>query len=104
MLQSVLREKCERIAFKNGDTVCVQDLKLVMNSFYQSRNEKFPDPALDELAHRVNSAVPAVELTHHRKPAGVGCPHPEAASFHSVELGEVSSKPLVQGPVLSLGK
>ena len=67
----------ERLA-RSGD-----DLVLVARALGHARDEELPDAIAGMQAHRMAAAVPAVPVTDHADPLGIGRPHREG---HAVDL------------------
>src|SRR5262249_4203853 len=57
--------------------VLPQDLELVSAPLAEPRDEQLPDAGAGVTSHRVSSAIPLVEVTHHTHAASVGRPHRE---------------------------
>ena len=61
------------------------DLEFVMSSFVHAGEENLPDARGNQLAHRVGSAVPVVEISDHAHALGRGCPYREMHARHLVD-------------------
>ena len=75
--QPVLIEKGVGIALENNAARGAADLEFVVRPLLHSRQEQFPDAASQQTAHRVNAAIPMIEVRHHADPRGVRCPDRE---------------------------
>ncbi len=65
----------ERIGLLQKVTVLRANLELVLFAVGKIGNENLPDAGRDEQPHRVNAAVPAVEIADQADAIGVGRPH-----------------------------
>ena len=78
------------------------DFKFVVRVFANARNEQFPYPAADELAHGVNPPVPAVEIANHAHALCIGSPDREVNAQVFTDLPSMRAEFFVEPPVLSL--
>ena len=88
----MLREKCQRITLSEKCSVSANQLKLVVHSGRDPREENFPNPGVEIFSHGMNPAVPFIEITNHADTACSGCPNCEAESSRSVDLTGVCSQ------------
>ncbi len=71
----MLGEKGEGIALRNEAAIGSDDLEFVEIARTDLGQEDFPDPVM--IAHRVDPAVPSVEVADHADPVGVRSPDRE---------------------------
>jgi hypothetical protein len=91
----------ERVGLERERPLRGDQLVLVLHPSRDPGHEQLPHPGSAEQSHRVQAAVPAIELTHHPHGAGVGRPDRERGPGHAVEgalVGaELLPQPLVGG-------
>ncbi len=78
------------------------DLELVLRALQHARDEQLPDPGGAERAHRVQAAVPRVEVADDCDRARVRRPDRERGADDAVDVADVRAEPLVQPLVASL--
>ena len=93
-----------RVGLRQHLAVGTQDLVLVERTPLDLGHEQLPHPALDALAHRVATAVPAVELADHAHPLGVGGPDREGGAGNALHRARVRTQLLVQAEMGALGQ
>ena len=72
----------------NGEFVAVAGLR--------AGQENLPHAGAVAQAHAVAAGVPAVEIAHHRHPAGIGRPHGAAQARHAVHFGQARAQGLAR--------
>src|SRR5439155_21092788 len=98
-----LRSEGDWIGLQPDDPVGSADLELVVRALLKVRNEQLPDPGGAEHAHRVQAAVPAVEVADQRDTARRGRPDGERDARDAVELTNVRAQLVVKLLMTSLG-
>ncbi len=98
----MLAEKAKRIAFQKERAARGLDLILVVRAFLHPRDENFPDAAPEQFAHRVDAAIPEIEIAHHADAAGVRRPDREINSALAADLAQVRAEFVVELLVVSL--
>jgi hypothetical protein len=79
----------KRVALETHAAVLRSDLELVFRAFIDAGNEQFPDPGRAEGAHRMQAAIPGVEVAHHGDRARVRRPDGKGGTDHAVEIAYV---------------
>ena len=92
----------ERIGLQPQPSFLRPELELVLRPFVHAGDEQLPDPRRAERAHRVQAAVPGVEVAHDGDRARVRRPDGERGADHAVELADVRAEPLVEVLVAAL--
>ncbi len=92
----------ERIGLQPQPSFLRPDLELVLRALVDAGNEQLPDPRRAERAHRVQAAVPEVEVADHGDRARVRRPDGERGANDAVELPDVRAEPLVEMLVAAL--
>jgi hypothetical protein len=98
-LRRRLERARERIGLFQNGAGARPDLELVLLAVGQIRDEDFPDPARHEHAHRVDTAVPPVEVADHADAIGVRRPHGEVDAGRRADLEAMRSE-LVERAVM----
>ncbi|CAB4958041.1 unannotated protein [freshwater metagenome] len=101
-LRRDLRPERERVRVELERPVLGADLVLVGLAVADAGDEELPDAGRAERAHRVQAAVPAVELAYDGDRARVRRPHREGGAALAVELGDVRAELLPQRLVPAL--
>ncbi len=86
-LRRALGEEGERIRLEGRRPLRRMDLELVGDAFRDPRQEQLPEAAGAEVAHRVDAAVPVVEIADDGHAPRVGRPDDEAVAARAVDLG-----------------
>ena len=86
----------ERVRLDPEATVPRTNLELVSRAVVDPRDEELPDAGRAEAAHRVQPAVPGVELADDRDRARVRRPHRERGARDAADLADVRAEPRVQ--------
>jgi hypothetical protein len=73
-----------------------EDLELVDGARVNAGQEQLPDAARPQRAHRVQAAVPGVEVADHRHRAGARGPHGEGGAAHALVLDDVRAELVVE--------
>src|SRR5215210_994016 len=71
----MLTVKRERIAFDKHLSTRRADLEFVMRAFAHVWQEHLPNPAPEQLPHRMKAAIPAIEIADYADPLRVRCPY-----------------------------
>jgi hypothetical protein len=91
----------ERVGLERERALRVDQLILVPGPSGDTGHEQLPHPGSAEQSHRMQPAIPAIELAHHAHGAGVGRPDRERRPGHAVKgalVGaELLPEPLVGG-------
>ncbi len=98
----MLTEKPKRIALQKERAAGGLDLVLVVRAFLHPRDENFPDAAPEQLAHRVDAAIPEIEIADHADAAGIRRPDREINSALAADLAQMRAKLVVKLLVISL--
>ncbi len=88
----------QRLA-RSGD-----DLVLVARALGHARDEELPDAVAGMQAHRMAAAVPAVPVTDHADPLGIGRPHREGHAVDLRDARQVGAELFVDAVVRSLAE
>ena len=76
--------KAKRIGFLwKQIAASIENLVFIGFALAMSGQEDLPNSCLPAAAHLVHPAVPAVKITHHRDPAGVGRPDGKIRASHA---------------------
>ena len=75
-----------------------------MRALLQAGQKHLPHAAADKFAHRINAAIPAVEIANHTDPLCVRGPHNEVNAGCIADGSQMRTKLFVNLPMLSLGK
>src|SRR5256714_5080508 len=100
----MLAEEAERVGIQQERAALRPDLELVMRAFAHSRQKQFPDAAAEETAHRIDAAIPAVEIADDADALCVRRPDGEIHAIGVADLAQMRAKLLVELKVISLGK
>src|SRR6266513_1390303 len=100
----MLAEEAERIGLQQERAALRPDLELVMRAFAHSRQKQFPDAATEETAHRIDAAIPAVEIADDADALCVRRPDGEIHAIGVADIAQMRDKLLVELKVISLGK
>ncbi len=93
-----------RVGLERQDAVGPEDLVLVGFTSVQSRDEQLPDPRRMTQAHGMPTAIPDIEVTHHRDPPGIGRPHRETHAGDAVHRGQLGSQATAEVAVIAFGE
>ncbi len=74
---TVLIEKRERIALEQKRAGVSANLEFVMRALLHAGQKQFPHAAADKFPHRINAAIPAVEIADHTDALRIRCPNRE---------------------------
>ena len=88
--------KRERVGLQPQLPLARPELELVPRALLRARDEQLPEPGRAERAHRVQPAVPAVEVAHHADRGGIRRPDRERDAGDAVQLARVRAEPLVE--------
>ena len=99
-LGAVLGEEGAGIAFDEKIALGSNDLKFVVLACRDARNEDLPDAVV--VPHRMNAAVPDVEVTDDTDAVRVRCPDREGHSRNSADLREMGPHAVVEVTMISL--
>ena len=75
-----------------------------MRPFAHSGQKQLPHAAAEQLSHRINPAVPAVEIANNADALRIGRPNGEVNTGRIAERAQVSAKFFVDLPMLALNK
>ncbi len=101
---SVLAEESERIGFQQQRTARRSDLELVVGAFADAGQEQFPDPAPEQSPHRIDPAIPAVEVADDADALRVRRPDREVNALRAAKVAQVRAEFFVELQMVSLGK
>ncbi|MNB99514.1 hypothetical protein D3C75_468000 [compost metagenome] len=93
-----------RVGLQRQDAVGTENFVLVGVPRLQARDEQLPDPGGMPQAHRMAAPVPDVEITDHRHPPGIGCPHRETHTVDAVHGLELGTEARTEVAVIAFGK
>ncbi len=79
-----------------------RELELVPCTGGNARDEQFPDPLRQPLAHRLDASIPAVPVADHTDPARIGRPNRKARAGNAIDRGRMRSEGARQFLVASL--
>src|SRR4030095_4873455 len=94
-LRTVLTEKPKRIALEQECAGHRPNLKFVMRALLHARDENFPDTASDQFPHRVDAAIPKIEVANHAHPTSVRRPNRKISAAFAPDLAEMRAKSVV---------
>ncbi len=80
------------------------DLKFVVHPFPRSGHEQFPHPAPEQTPHRMDAAIPAIEIAHHAHAVRVRRPDREIDAVHSADVAQLRAELLPELEIVALGK
>src|SRR2546423_732559 len=103
-LLAVLAKKGKRIAFQENGATSGTDFKFIVRVFADTGNEQFPNAAADQLAHRVNPAIPAVEIPDHTDALRVRSPDRKVNTGIVADLAKMRTEFVVKTPMLAFGE
>ncbi len=94
----------DRVGLDAQPAVLRAELELVLRPFVDAGDEELPDAGRAERAHRMQAAVPRVEVADDRDRARVRRPDGERGAGDAVDLAHVRAELLVELLVLSLAQ
>ena len=103
-LLAVLTEKPKRIALQEERAGHRLDLILVVRAFLHARDENFPDAASDQFPHRMDAAIPEIEIADHADASGIRRPNRKVSAAFAPDLAQMRAKLIVKPLVISLGE
>ena len=99
-----LIEKSERIALQQKRAGVRADLEFVVRAFRHARQEKFPDAAAEQPAHRIDAAIPAIEIADNADALRVRRPDREIDPVDAADRPKLRAEFLVNLQVIALGE
>ena len=100
----MLTEKPKRIALEQERAGHRLNLKFVMRALLHARDENFPDTASDQFPHRMDAAIPEIEVANHANPTGVRRPNRKISAAFASDLAQMRAELIVEPLVIPLGE
>src|ERR1051325_1243835 len=98
---AVLIEKREWIALEQNGAGLSPDLELVMRASFESRQKRFPHAAAEKFAHRIDAAVPIVEIANYADPLRVRRTDCKINAALTADRAQMGAELFVNLPVLT---
>src|SRR3954469_2757843 len=80
------------------------NFKLVVRVVANARKKQFPNTGTKQLPHRMNSAIPIVEITNYADPLRIRRPYREINTAFAIQRPQMRAELVVDAPVRSFGK
>src|SRR5262249_48414058 len=100
----LLGPRGERVGLQKQRTVLAADLELVDDALCELGYEELPDPGRAEAAHRMDAAVPAVEVADDADRAGTRRPDGKRRPRDTVQLARVGAQHALKLLVAALAR
>src|SRR4051812_47391957 len=91
-LGPVLTKKSEWIALQKQSAMRRLNFKFVMRALAHPRQKNLPDTAPNQLAHRMHTPIPGIEIPHYGYTLRIGRPDVKGGAANAVNLVQVGAQ------------